>query len=135
MAIVGFLNQAKRKAQSTKGYKPLVFLALLLVLLVNALAILNLGDASLSGRSLLVNGWKPIHVFYGDEKHLRAGSNAKSQCNQDMLVHDLLQKKTQGYFIDLAANDATVFSNSYQLEKQFDWNGLCFEPNDIDPPD
>merc|ERR1711920_1188417 len=34
-----------------------------------------------------------------------------------------------GYFIDLAAHDATRWSNTYALEKDFGWNGLCIEMN------
>jgi hypothetical protein len=44
-------------------------------------------------------------------------------------VWNLLRKKTGGYFVDLAANDATFFSNSYTLETRYQWNGLCIEAN------
>ena len=37
--------------------------------------------------------------------------------------------KTGGYFVDLAANDAVIFSNSYTLEQQYGWRGICVEPN------
>lgn len=70
-----------------------------------------------------------------------------SQAKQDMLVLALMDandekiRESQGpslrstprsnrYFVDLASNDATVFSNSYLLEKN-GWNGLCLEPNPI----
>jgi hypothetical protein len=52
-----------------------------------------------------------------------------SQARQDELVIALLRNKTDGYFIDLAANDATELSNTYALEKYHGWNGICIEPN------
>ena len=76
------------------------------------------------------DGWKAIHVFYGNPKHLRPGRIAKSQTGQDELVVGLLKQKKHGFFVDLAANDATQLSNTYQLEQKYDWNGLCVEPND-----
>ncbi|KAI2498963.1 methyltransferase [Fragilaria crotonensis] len=39
--------------------------------------------------------------------------------------------KRKGFFVDLAANDATFLSNTYSLEKKFGWTGLCIEPNPI----
>lgn len=43
---------------------------------------------------------------------------------------ELFHHKTNGYFIDLAANDAHALSNTYALEKELNWTGLCIEPND-----
>jgi hypothetical protein len=76
------------------------------------------------------SGWKPIHIFYGDQKHL-AYKGRTSQVQQDTLVMRLLGNPKNGFFIDLAANDATNLSNTYQLEKQLNWNGICIEPNPI----
>ena len=75
-------------------------------------------------------GWKPIHIFYGDDKHL-AYLGRQSQVQQDKLIMALLNNAPNGFFIDLAANDATNLSNTYQLEKQLSWNGICIEPNPI----
>jgi Methyltransferase FkbM domain len=86
-------------------------------------------------------GWKEIHVFYGDKSHLYDSTSLPtnylhanqwfSQFRQDELVSRLLQGKRNGYFIDLAANDAVRISNTYALETSFDWNGLCIEPNPV----
>jgi Methyltransferase FkbM domain len=54
-----------------------------------------------------------------------------SQARQDELVIGLLRNKTNGYFIDLAANDAVLLSNTFALEKHYHWNGICIEPNPI----
>lgn len=80
-------------------------------------------------------GWKDIHIFVGDRENntivrefSRWGDGA--QWGQDEVVMALLNRKRNGYFIDLAANHAKALSNTFQLEKQLDWNGLCIEPNE-----
>mmetsp|Transcript_3847 Transcript_3847/g.5590 ORF Transcript_3847/g.5590 Transcript_3847/m.5590 type:complete len:305 (+) Transcript_3847:96-1010(+) len=80
-------------------------------------------------------GWHSIDVFYGKSDHLEKmlpqSTEWFSQARQDEVVSTLLRGKRNGYFVDLAANDATILSNTYSLEKKFDWNGLCIEPNPI----
>lgn len=79
-------------------------------------------------------GWSTIDVFYGTANHLEIppkyqGRSWYSQVTQDQVVAGLLRNKTAGYFIDLAANDAVSLSNTYGLEQNLDWNGLCIEAN------
>jgi hypothetical protein len=84
-------------------------------------------------------GWKEINVFYGDRSHIAYASMIPqeyfgahqffSQYRQDEVVIKLLQGKRNGYFVDLASNDAVRISNTYALETHYDWNGLCLEPN------
>jgi hypothetical protein len=78
-------------------------------------------------------GWHSVDVFYGEsdlfEQTLPADQKWFSQAGQDQLIVELLNGKTNGYFIDLAANDAVSLSNTYSLEKSYDWHGLCIEPN------
>jgi len=50
---------------------------------------------------------------------------------QDCFVQALLGQKREGYFIDLAANDAAIISNTYTLERHYGWRGLTVEPNPI----
>ncbi|KAG7367794.1 methyltransferase FkbM domain containing protein [Nitzschia inconspicua] len=54
-----------------------------------------------------------------------------AQARQDEVVLSLLRNQTHGYFIDLASNDATILSNTYILERYYQWKGLCIEPNPI----
>lgn len=85
------------------------------------------------------NGWSLVHVFYGNTSHIVDNSVIPSdyfnsvqwfaQARQDEIVSALLRRKRNGYFIDLAANDAVKISNTYALETIYDWNGLCIEPN------
>jgi hypothetical protein len=84
-------------------------------------------------------GWKTIHVFYGDTAHIADAANLPtpyfhanqwfSQYRQDEIIAKLLHGKRNGYFIDLASNDAVRISNTYALETFFDWDGICLEPN------
>jgi hypothetical protein len=85
-------------------------------------------------------GWKTIHVFYGDSTLITQDSIIPSdyfavnkwfsQFRQDEVVSGLLKGKRDGYFVDLAANDAVRISNTYALETYFGWKGLCLEPNE-----
>jgi hypothetical protein len=78
------------------------------------------------------DGWRSIEVFYGKtdlfEQQL-PNQEWFAQCNQDIIVSRVFRNKTNGYFLDLAANDPTYISSTYSLEKKFKWTGLCIEPN------
>jgi len=67
-------------------------------------------------------GWKNIHVFYGNRNHLQE-IKPFSQMQQDVIVAALLHHKRNGYFVDLAAHHATYISNTYVLERDWDWGG------------
>jgi hypothetical protein len=75
-------------------------------------------------------GWHAINVFYGEESGLGADPKTEwfAQVHQDEILVDLIG--TNGYFIDLASNDAVELSNTLALERK-GWNGLCIEPNPI----
>ena len=54
----------------------------------------------------------------------------KSQKGQDRwVIFEILPWKREGYFVDLAAADGVTHSNTYVLEKLFNWDGICIEPN------
>jgi len=48
---------------------------------------------------------------------------------QDKWVLDKLNQKENGYFVDIGAASGVNNSNSYILEKYFNWKGICVEPN------
>eukprot|EP00536_Pseudo-nitzschia_multiseries_P000803 jgi/Psemu1/294178/fgenesh1_pm.10_\ len=81
-------------------------------------------------------GWHPVHVFYGEKKglfndapkSLTESQKSYSQVGQDTIVLDLIG--SNGYFIDLAANDALDLTNTLALERN-GWTGLCVEPNPV----
>lgn len=83
-------------------------------------------------------GWKNIPVFVGnddlyeraitaDRTHIR--KKWYGQFQQDIAVSSLLNNKRDGFFVDLAANHPTFLSSTYSLEKNFNWTGVCIEPN------
>lgn len=57
--------------------------------------------------------------------------NSKSQINQDLFVIAALNFKKKGFFIEIGAADGLNLSNSYLLEKKFNWNGILCEPSTI----
>ena len=79
--------------------------------------------------------FKPVYVhkhWMGKDKT----GTFHSQAHQDRIVHMLLGKKKEKdspprFFIDLAANEPIVLSNSRALERDFGWNGLCIEANPV----
>jgi FkbM family methyltransferase len=54
-----------------------------------------------------------------------------SQIGQDLAVLNYYNKKRNGYFVEVGASDGIAFSNTYLLEKDFDWKGICVEANPI----
>ncbi|MHC1791167.1 FkbM family methyltransferase [Solidesulfovibrio sp.] len=52
-----------------------------------------------------------------------------SQLGQDLWVLEKTGYKRDGYFVEFGATDGVLLSNSWLLETQFGWQGLCAEPN------
>ena len=53
---------------------------------------------------------------------------SKSQLNQDIHVITYYNNKQNGYFIEIGASDGISLSNTYILEKNYGWSGICVEP-------
>jgi FkbM family methyltransferase len=51
-----------------------------------------------------------------------------SQIKQDLNVLNFYKYKKNGYFVDIGANDGIYISNTYLLEKKYNWKGICIEP-------
>jgi hypothetical protein len=60
----------------------------------------------------------------------RLNNRYYSQALQDIYALSCLNGKTDGVFLDLGCNHPYRFSNSYLMESQFNWKGICV---DIDP--
>ena len=54
--------------------------------------------------------------------------NSYSQLNQDINVLKFYNNKTDGYFVEIGASDGIKISNTYLLEKEYNWKGICIEP-------
>jgi FkbM family methyltransferase len=52
-----------------------------------------------------------------------------SQSNQDKWVTEFLKNKKNGFFVELGAYDGIQTSNTYYMEKNLDWDGICVEAN------
>jgi len=51
-----------------------------------------------------------------------------SQIGQDLEVIKFYNNKENGFFIEIGASDGIIFSNTYLLETQYKWKGICCEP-------
>ena len=71
-----------------------------------------------------------IYNNYKSIKFKNTLNDTYSQINQDKDVIDYYKYKKNGYFVDIGATDGINISNTYLLEKKYDWGGICVEPND-----
>ena len=51
-----------------------------------------------------------------------------SQIGQDLEVIKFYNNKTEGYYIEIGATNGIFLSNTYLLEKDYNWKGICVEP-------
>lgn len=59
---------------------------------------------------------------------LEVSPNSKSQLRQDLFVLAVLQFKREGYFVEFGATNGIDLSNTWLLEKHFEWTGILGEP-------
>jgi len=58
------------------------------------------------------------------------GSGLKlSENNQDFWVLDKMHYRKDGFFVDIGAGDGVTGSNTFILEKFYNWFGICVDPN------
>lgn len=53
---------------------------------------------------------------------------SKSENSQDIMVLDQLNFKKNGFFVEFGAGNGVEFSNTFLLEKKFNWKGILAEP-------
>jgi FkbM family methyltransferase len=52
-----------------------------------------------------------------------------SQDGQDQAVVELFGARRGGVFLDIGAHDGVSYSNTFYLEKELGWTGICIEPH------
>lgn len=65
------------------------------------------------------------------DQFMKFGKLSSAQLLQDLFVLEQLHFKKNGYFIEFGAADGIRHSNTYLLEKEFDWKGILAEPASI----
>ena len=59
---------------------------------------------------------------------LKIWGKSKSQIRQDLFVISELNLKQNGYFVEFGATNGVDLSNTFLLEKEFNWSGILAEP-------
>jgi len=84
-------------------------------------------DGTMSA-ALQSSDWNPVYIYRGGPPPVQKRPWT-GQVQQDKLIWWLTKNMTNGYFIDLAANKYMHLSNTFSLERNLHWNGLCIEAN------
>jgi len=50
-----------------------------------------------------------------------------SQIGQDRFVLEFFKNMENGYFVEIGASNGVTLSNTYLLEKNYNWKGVCIE--------
>lgn len=53
---------------------------------------------------------------------------SKSQYSQELFALSELDFKRKGFFVEIGATNGISFSNTYMLEREFEWRGILAEP-------
>jgi FkbM family methyltransferase len=53
---------------------------------------------------------------------------SKSQYSQELFALSELDFKREGFFVEIGATNGISFSNTYMLEREFEWRGILAEP-------
>jgi len=58
---------------------------------------------------------------------LKKATKNFSACMQDLFVVECLNYIKNGYFVDIGSAHCYDYNNTFLLEKEYNWNGICIE--------
>ena len=58
-------------------------------------------------------------------------NKSKAQLLQDIFVLYILKEKQNGFFVEFGAADGINLSNTFHLEKDYNWSGILAEPSQV----
>lgn len=75
----------------------------------------------------------PDHVIIEGSAEWLSNIKKKSvsQLGQDIWVLEKTNFKRGGFFVEFGATNGILLSNTWLLEKEFNWRGICAEPNPL----
>lgn len=87
-----------------------------------------------NGLTVQGSGWKTVAHYLGNTSEFTDHFQNKSvkwvsQVKQDKTIASIFNQSKGLFFVDLAANEADVNSNTFALEQVLNWRGLCIEIN------
>ena len=62
------------------------------------------------------------------QSHTDGALEYYGQLKQDLECLEYFKNKKNGFFVDIGAGNGKDLSNTYLLEKNFGWKGICVEP-------
>ena len=92
-------------------------------------------NSALSRLMFMGKNYLDANENFGEEAFMRFSIDkivkSKSQLFQDLFVLYYLKEKRNGFFVEFGATNGIDLSNSYLLEKEYDWKGIVAEPAKI----
>ncbi len=70
-----------------------------------------------------------LRTYEKSNSLLKIFNDSTSQFHQDLFVLSTLKYKKDGFFIEMGACDGIEISNTFVLEKYFNWDGILVEPS------
>lgn len=68
-------------------------------------------------------------LYNGFKNHTSWRSRSYSSFGEDQVIHNLVTKKRNGFYVDVGAFHPHKYSNTYYFYKYFNWQGINIEPN------